>query len=71
VIPSEAAPIPTADPTYRWHNHLTLESSSDTVVNTLGLSPAGVEAFVCVCIIEKLEYFNLGISIEKTFPTDA
>jgi hypothetical protein len=68
VIPSEAAPIPTANPTYRWHNHLTLESSSDTVVNTLGLSPAGVEAFVCVCIIEKLEYSNLGNLDRKNFP---
>jgi len=25
--------------TYRWHDHLTLEPSSDSVVNTLGLSP--------------------------------
>ena len=38
-------------PTYRWHNHLALETSSDTIVNTLRLSPAGVETFVSVCMI--------------------
>ena len=37
--------------TYRWHNHLTLESSSDTIVNTLGLSPACVDAFVGVALM--------------------
>jgi hypothetical protein len=51
VIPSEAHPNPTVDPTYRWHNHLTLESSSDTVINTLGLSPAGVDTFVGVALV--------------------
>lgn len=34
--------------TYRWHNHLALEASADSVVDTLGLSPAGVETFVGV-----------------------
>lgn len=37
--------------TYRWHNHLALEPSSDTIVNTLRLSPAGVETFVCVALM--------------------
>jgi hypothetical protein len=32
--------------TYRRHNHLTLESSSDSVVDTLRLSPACVHTFV-------------------------
>ena len=51
VVQSEATPNPAVDPTYRWHNHLTLESSSDTVVNTLGLSPASVDTFVGVALV--------------------
>jgi hypothetical protein len=37
--------------TYRWHNHLSLEPSSDTVINTLGLSPACVDTFVGVALM--------------------
>jgi hypothetical protein len=37
--------------TYRWHNHLALEASSDTVVDTLGLSPAGIDAHVGVTLM--------------------
>jgi len=34
--------------TNRGHNHLSFEASSDTVINTLGLSPARIYAFVGV-----------------------
>jgi hypothetical protein len=37
--------------TYRWHNHLSLEPSSDTVINTLGLSPAWVDTFVGIALM--------------------
>lgn len=37
--------------TYRWHNHLALEPSSDSVVNTLWLSPAGIETFVGIALM--------------------
>lgn len=32
----------------RWHGDVALEPSSDTVVNTLGLSPAGRNAFEAI-----------------------
>lgn len=37
--------------TYRWHGNLALEPSSDTVVNTLGLSPAWVDTFVAFALV--------------------
>lgn len=37
--------------TNRWHNHLSLETSSDTVINTLRLSPACVDTFVGIALM--------------------
>ena len=37
--------------TYRWHNHLSLKTSSDTIINTLRLAPAGIEAFVGITLM--------------------
>jgi hypothetical protein len=63
--PSEATQNWVANTTYRWHNHLTLESSSDTVVDTLGLSPAGVDTFVGVWKNEKLGYFTEDVRLKN------
>lgn len=41
----------TFNSTYRWHNHLSLETSSDTVINTLRLSPACVDTFVGIALM--------------------
>ena len=51
--------------TYRWHNSLSLEASSDTVVNTLRLSPAGVDTFVGVALmsVETLRAYRMQSSI--------
>lgn len=37
--------------TYRWHDHLTLEPSPHTIVDTLGLSPARVDTLVGVTLM--------------------
>lgn len=36
---------------YRWHNHLSLEASSDSVVDTLWLPPARVDTHVGVALM--------------------
>lgn len=48
------------DFTYRRHNHLSLETSSDTVINTLRLSPARVDTFVGIALmsVETLGAYN-------------
>jgi hypothetical protein len=48
--------------TYRWHNHLTLESSSDTIVDTLWLSPACIDTHVGVRLVamEPLHTFSIS-----------
>jgi hypothetical protein len=37
--------------TYRGHDHATPEASPDTVVDTLGLAPAGIEALEPVTLV--------------------
>lgn len=37
--------------TYRWHNHLALETSSDPIVDAFWLSPAGINTFVGVTLV--------------------
>lgn len=47
---SSTAALPLHEPrcTYRWHHHLSLEASADSVVDTLWLSPAGIDTHVGV-----------------------
>ncbi|KAB8296032.1 hypothetical protein EYC80_008841 [Monilinia laxa] len=59
-----------SNPTYRWHNHLSLEASSDTVINTLRLSPACVDTFVGIALmsVETLgAYGKLSINHPSNF----
>jgi hypothetical protein len=37
--------------TYRWHDHLTLEPSSDAIIDTLWLSPTGIDTHVGVTLM--------------------
>jgi hypothetical protein len=37
--------------TYRWHHHLSLEASADSVVDTLWLSPAGIDTHIGVTLM--------------------
>lgn len=52
--------------TYRWHGSLTLEPSSDSVINTLGLSPAGVDAFKSITLVavEAFRACDLSLSVK-------
>jgi hypothetical protein len=37
--------------TYRWHHHLALKAPSNTIVDTLRLSPARIDTHVSVTLM--------------------
>lgn len=39
------------DSTNRWHGSLTLETSADTIINTLRLPPVRIDTFVGVTLM--------------------
>jgi len=59
--PSEAIiPLGSLHPTYRWHNHLTLKSSTDAIIDTLWLSPWCVNTLIGVALmsVKALRAYN-------------